>query len=248
MEPETQSSTKSSLTTTTQRVTSSSSSSSSSSLYYPNLMTKFDPQMMMMRYSKPRLPPRLNWKHFDSLTTTTTTTTTTSSTSSSITKNKKFSHLYHHTNLKEKLLDSRNDANLTRLISHSLNMTRHAQSQIKNQTLYELALSMYENEHVQNVIKNLFVISNDNSFGHFILNKLKVILFMCMDVFVIGMRYYPLMGVMDGDGNNERRNSFVCMLMASMYMWADIVYNVLLTGVCEGKLSFILLHKKKMYI
>jgi hypothetical protein len=107
---------------------------------------------------------------------------------------------------------------------------------------------MYENEHVQNVIKNLFVISNDNSFGHFILNKLKVILFMCMDVFVIGMRYYPLMGVMDGDGNNERRNSFVCMLLASMYMWADIVYNVLLTGVCEGKNYLLFFYTKKRCI
>jgi hypothetical protein len=193
-------------------------------------MTKFDPQMMMMRYSKPRLPPRLNWKHFDSLTTTTTTTTTTTP-SNNIRKSS------YHSNLKEKLLDSKNDANLTRLISHSLNMTRHTQSQLKNRTLYELALGMYENEHVQNVIKNLFSNnSNENvSLGHFVLSKLKAILFMCIDVFVIGMRYYPLMGVMGGgDGRNERRNSFVCILLAAMYMWADVVYNVLLTGVCEG--------------
>jgi len=185
-----------------------------------------DPQliiMQMMHYSKPRLPPRLNWKHFDVISSTTTTTTTTKTNKSK-------------QNLTFLLLNSSNDANLTHFVSHSLNLTRQNQDKLNkslNKTLYEVTLNLYENEHVQMLIKRLFNLTT-NSLGiwPFILNKLKCLLFMCVDVLVIGMRYYPLMGVM------ERRKSCLCMMLASFYMWLDVVYNVLLTGLCEGRIFF----------
>ncbi len=176
--------------------------------------------MIMLRYSKPRLPPRLNWKNFNLLTTTPTT---------SAISNKIFS------NRKHLLLNSSNDANLTRFVSNSLEFTRQKQAKFSsslNQTLYHVTLSLYENEHVQIILKRLFDITNEKSVTSFgwriILNKLQAIALMCVDVLVIGLRYYPLMGVM------ERRASCFCMAMACFYMWMDIVYNVTLTGLCEG--------------
>ena len=50
---------------------------------------------------------------------------------------------------------------------------------------------------------------------------------MLVEVLIIGMRYYPLMGVLD-------KNSLVCLFLASIYMWADILYNITITGLCEG--------------
>ena len=184
------------------------------------LETEYGPQsMMMLRYSKPRLPPRLNWKNFNSFTTTPTTPIS----------NKIFS------NRKHLLLNSSNDANLTRFVSNSLEYTRQKQAKLStslNQTLYHVTLSLYENEHVQMILKRLFDITNEKSVASFgwriILNKLQAIALMCVDVLVIGLRYYPLMGVM------ERRTSCLCMAMACFYMWMDIVYNVTLTGLCEG--------------
>ena len=192
-------------------------------------MFGYDPQLMIMRYSKPRLPPRLNWKHFESLTTTTTTKTTNTTRTKNNTA-KEYHHHFKNINNKTQLFyNSSNDANLTLFVSHSLNLTRQTQAKMAtslNKTLYESTLDLYENEHVQMLMKRLF--ETNISVGSFVLNKLKSLALMCVDVLVIGMRYYPLMGVM------ERHKSFVCMMLASIYMWFDLIYNIALTGLCEG--------------
>jgi hypothetical protein len=194
-------------------------------------MFAYDSQLMIMRYSKPRLPPRLNWKHFESLTTTTKASNTTRA------KNNKAKDYHHHiNNINNKthlLYNSSNDANLTLFVAQSLNLTRQTQAKMAtslNKTLYESTLDLYENEHVQMLMKRLF--ETNISVGSLVLNKLKSVSLMCVDVLVIGMRYYPLMGVM------ERHKSFVCMMLASIYMWFDLIYNIALTGLCEGMFCY----------
>ena len=64
-----------------------------------------------------------------------------------------------------------------------------------------------------------------------ILDKLKKIDLILLEVLIIGMRYYPLMGILD-------KHSLVCLILACVYIWFDLVYNIAITGLCEGlKLS-----------
>ena len=60
-----------------------------------------------------------------------------------------------------------------------------------------------------------------------IIDKLTTLGLMIFEVLVIGMRYYPLIGIMDS-------NSILCISLASLYMWADVIYNIAMTGLCEG--------------
>ena len=131
------------------------------------IMTKanlfvFEP--LMLRYSKPRLPPRLNWKNFETPLMDTTTTS------------------------RVKYIDM-NDANLTRLFESNLNKTRQVQSKLDttlNKTLFDAAMSLYENERVQLAMNRVF---NSQSFNWWIVfNKFKGFGIMMLEVLVIGMR------------------------------------------------------------
>ena len=90
----------------------------------------FEP--LMLRYSKPRLPPRLNWKNFE---------TTTAATTPSTTAKRLFGHKLDGLLLGSNELDGDNDANLTRSFEANLNLTRQGQSKINaalNKTLFEV--------------------------------------------------------------------------------------------------------------
>ena len=88
-------------------------------------------------------------------------------------------------------------------------------------------MSLYEDAHVQTVVHRLF--SSQTLNWWLIVNKFKSFAIMMLEVLVIGMRYYPLMSVME-----EHKSSLVCTWLASVYMWADTIYNVATTGLCEG--------------
>ena len=163
----------------------------------------------IVTYSKPRLPPRLNFKDF--LTTTTTTTT---------------KSLELNDNLTVAIVDGvkifRSSQNKTSNIVNSFNRSLDGSS---SKTLYEVSMSLYQNEYVQGAMQRIF---QTQSFKWtIIVEKLETFGFMMFEVLIIGMRYYPLLGVMD-------KNSIVCLMLASVYMWADTFYNVTITGLCEG--------------
>jgi hypothetical protein len=60
-----------------------------------------------------------------------------------------------------------------------------------------------------------------------IVEKLESLAIIIYEVFKIGMRYYPLFSILD-------KQSLVCSLLATIFIWADLIYNVLITGLCEG--------------
>ena len=163
----------------------------------------------IVTYSKPRLPPRLHVKDF--LTTTTTSTT---------------KSLELNDNLTMAIVDGvkifRSSHNKTSDIVNSFNRSLDGSS---SKTLYELSVSLYRNEYVQGGVQRLF---QAQAFKWtIIVEKLETFGFMMFEVLIIGMRYYPMLGVMD-------KNSIVCLMLASVYMWADTLYNVAITGLCEG--------------
>jgi microcompartment protein CcmK/EutM len=154
----------------------------------------------VISYTKPKLRPRLEPADFS----------TTESTNHLITVN---------LNL-DKLKTVKNKSiNLLGQVNRTLQTAN-------DKTLFEATMSLYHNEYVQALMKNLLTTSSDLNWS-LILDKFEKILLMLVEVFVIGMRYYPLMGVIESD-------SFVCLLLAAVYMWADIAYNIAITGLCEG--------------
>jgi hypothetical protein len=88
-------------------------------------------------------------------------------------------------------------------------------------TLFEVSMSLYQNEYIQKAVRTLFK-SQDFAWS-LVFDKIKQLGLMLLEVLIIGMRYYPLMSVLEKD-------SLVCLLFASIYMWADMIYNVVITG------------------
>ena len=160
----------------------------------------------VLRYSKPRLPPRLNVNDFQ-------TTTTPQTLSSDL-------------ELSLRVVNGINTVktvkNQTLNIIESFNKTLNGSS---TKTLFQVSMSLYQNEYVQNALKTMFKYRGFK--WNIVLDKLQRLAFMLIEVLIIGMRYYPLLGVLD-------KNSLVCTLLASLYMWADTLYNVVMTGMCEG--------------
>ena len=139
------------------------------------------------------------------------------------------------------LKSTQNDANLTLKFAESLARARLSQNKSKSlvnsfnrtlnnsesKTLFQVSMSLYENEYVQEAMQKLF---QSRTFKwSIIVDKIEMFGIMMLEVLVIGMRYYPLMGIMD-----KNRVSVVCLLLAAVYMWADTLYNVAITGLCEG--------------
>lgn len=116
--------------------------------------------------------------------------------------------------------------NKSSLILSSFNSTLQNSS---SQTLFEFSMSLYQNQYVQSALHKLVESCGSSQFKwSLILSRLEKIGFVLVEVLVIGLRYYPLMGVLDND------NRLVCVALATLYMWFDIVYNIAITGLCEG--------------
>jgi len=162
----------------------------------------------VLRYSKPKLPPRL--KPFDF------TTTTRSTTSQLLMSNDEL--------IVSGLVNGyRTAKNKSNQMVQSFNQSLENSS---SQTLFQVSMSLYQNEYVQKAMNTLFK-NRDFKWTAIIVDKLETLVFMMFEVLVIGMRYYPLLGIMDSD-------SIVCLSLASLYMWSDTLYNIAITGLCEG--------------
>lgn len=98
-----------------------------------------------------------------------------------------------------------------------------------SQTLFEFSMSLYHNQYIQSALHKLV-----QSYGSsqlkwsLILSRLEKIGFILVEVLVIGLRYYPLMGAL------EHNNRLICIGLAAFYMWFDVFYNIAITGLCEG--------------
>lgn len=160
-------------------------------------------QPSVLRFSKARLVPKLRQSDFTTIATT---------------------NLYAQDQIIiSNLVDNYRSAQMkSNKIIESFNKTLNGSS---SKTLFEVSMSLYQNEYVQRAVNTLFI--NRKFKWSLIWNKLETMLLITFEVFVIGMRYYPLIGIMDTD-------SLVCLSLASFYMWFDIVYNLGMTGLCEG--------------
>jgi hypothetical protein len=158
----------------------------------------------MLRYSKPKLPPRLKPYDFTKITTTTS-----------------YDQLIVN-NIANNLYKFRNGQNKTNKIIESFNSSLNNAS---SKTLFEVSVSLYQNEYIQKAINTIF--KNRTFNWMIIIDKLTTLGLMIFEVLVIGMRYYPLIGIMDS-------NSILCISLASLYMWTDVIYNIAMTGLCEG--------------
>lgn len=167
----------------------------------------------VMRYSKPKLPPRLNIEDFQS-----------------------FEEQTPHLN---GLADSEDIGKAIKIANgiHNLKSAKHKAANVVQsfnksltgsgtKTLFEVSMSLYQNEYIQKAVRTLFK-SHDSFAWSLVLEKLEKLALMLLEVLIIGMRYYPLMSVLEKD-------SLVCLLFASIYMWADMAYNIVITGMCEG--------------
>ena len=116
---------------------------------------------------------------------------------------------------------AKNVKNKSSNVLNSFNRTLDGSS---SKTLFQVSMDLYQNEYVQKAMKTIF---KSRSFEwRIILEKLEKLLLMLLEVLVIGMRYYPLLGVLDKD-------SLVCLLLAALYMWLDMGYNIVITGKFE---------------
>jgi hypothetical protein len=214
---------------------SSTTKSSSTTFGSSGTLSNFIMAPSILRYSKPKLPPRLRFSDLQPATTTQSTTTAKS--------NIHFNRILNEPGVVSSLLDenstlqwanrAKNLQNKTRGFIESLNTTLENSS---SQTLFEISWNLVQNEYVQAALNRLFSLNQSLKWS-LIMDKLKTLAFMTLEVFIIGMRYYPLLGVLD-------KNSLVCLCLASIYMWADMLYNLTITGICEGlklNLSFDLL-------
>lgn len=90
-------------------------------------------------------------------------------------------------------------------------------------------MSLYRNEYVQSALHKLVESCSASQLKWSIIwSRLEKVGVILIEVLVIGLRYYPLMGVLDTD------NRLVCVALAAVYMWLDIAYNIAITGLCEG--------------
>ena len=124
--------------------------------------------------------------------------------------------------------DARHGANRTRDMLRSFNSSLAG---AEHQTLFQVSLSLYENEYVQRAVRALLDAGAARQLEwRALAGGLGGLGLLLVEVAVIGMRYYPLLGVLD----EARRDSLVCLALAAAYMWADLAFNVALTGMCEG--------------
>lgn len=162
----------------------------------------------VMRYSKPKLPPRLNIEDFQSF--------EEAPGLNGLSDSKDMNKAIKIANGISSLKSAKHKAaNVVRSFNKSL-------SGSESKTLFEVSMSLYQNEYIQKAVRTLFK-SRDSFAWSLVLDKLKKLALMLLEVLIIGMRYYPLMSVLEKD-------SLVCLLFASIYMWADMVYNIVITG------------------
>jgi hypothetical protein len=174
----------------------------------------------VLSYSKPKLKPRLNKKDFETTTPFTVITTAKITISSYINIETTPSIMFRVKNL-TKLTG--NTADETVNVIESFNNTFNNSSQM---TLFDFSVNLYQNEYIQKVVNG--VIKNNVTLDwNFITGKLKIIGVMIIEVLIIGMRYYPLMNILEN-------KSCTCLFFASIYIWLDLLYNVGLIGLCEG--------------
>ena len=107
----------------------------------------------------------------------------------------------------------------------TVNMLNQTLVDSSNQTLFQFSMSLYQNKYIQSIVQRLL----DSKQFRWILiwQKLEKIAFILIEVIIIGLRYYPFMGILN-------KNSFVCLILACFYIWFDLLYNIALTGLCEG--------------
>lgn len=127
-------------------------------------------------------------------------------------------------------------------IISSLNSTIQNSS---SQTLFDFSMSVYRNQYVQSAVHKLVeACSTSELKWSLIWSRLEKIGMIVIEVLVIGLRYYPLMGVL------ETNNSLICVALAALYMWLDVAYNIAITGLCEGlrlNVSFDLLKQVRLF-
>ena len=187
----------------------------------------------VLRFSKPRMPVRV--RPVDLLTTTSTTSTT-SSTQASVSTN---DHRHSIEALVE-AVDARHDARLAGLRNDTLSLVRSLNRSLVNSsseqaTLGELTASLYRNEYVQAALGRLFAAAPHTLVDWRLVGaRVGRLALTALDVLVIGMRYYALLGVLATSGNGSQQRSLVCLALASVYMAVDVVCNVLVIGLCEG--------------
>ena len=181
----------------------------------------------VLSYSKPKLRPRLSKLDFETTTqstimpiTTTVSTTTIDAIVTVSSINSRINSILT-ANLGNHVANS---ANKTVDVVNSFNKTLKNSSQM---TLFEFSMNIYQNEYIQDAFKRVFTTNGTLFEWKLIVDKIQTIGIMLAEVLIIGMRYYPLIGVLE-------KNSVICLLLASVYVWLDLVYNVGLVGLCEG--------------
>ena len=155
-----------------------------------------------MNYLKPRLPPRLDMIYVTEAPNNVHQFAESSLRRLKLARNKSFSLL------------SKFNSSLTQLNDSYLNSTF---DNVMNMTPNELLWRTYD-----------YTLRHMPTFKWFIIvEKLESLAIIICEVFIIGMRYYPLFGILD-------KQSIICGFLATIYIWADLIYNVLITGLCEG--------------
>jgi hypothetical protein len=154
-----------------------------------------------MNYLKPRLPPRLDML--------------------SVTEAPN-NHHFAESNLRRLKIARNKSFSLLSKLNSSL--SRFNDSYLNN--TFENVMNMTPNELLWRTYD--YTLKHMPTFKWFIIvEKLESLAIIICEVFIIGMRYYPLFGILD-------KQSLVCSLLATIYIWADLIYNVLITGLCEG--------------
>lgn len=113
------------------------------------------------------------------------------------------------------------------LIISSLNSTVQNSS---SQTLFEFSMSLYQNQYIQSALHKLTQSCNTSQLKwSLIWSRLQKFAILILEILIIGLRYCPpLMGAL------ENNNPLICVILAAAYMSLDLVYNIYITGLCEG--------------
>ncbi|CAF1062146.1 unnamed protein product [Brachionus calyciflorus] len=177
---------------------------------------------LVLQYSKPKLRLKLNVKDFISKNNSSSYNFANIVYLSHNNDDGKLRNFNFNINVAESLTKYSKFKNKTNELVKSLNESIKASS---NQTLFEFSISMYNNKYIQSLISKLF---ESKQFEWIIIfDKFKKISIILLEVVIIGMRYYPIMGILE-------KNSLTCFFLGFSYMWLDIFYNVTVTGLCEG--------------
>lgn len=157
-----------------------------------------------MNYLKPRLPPRLDLPLV------------------TVTEAPSVIHRLAEANLR--LLKHARNKSFSLLSKFNNSLTRVNDTFLNN--TFDNVMNMTPNEFLWRTYD--YTLKHMPTFKWFIIvEKLESLAIIICEVFIIGMRYYPLFGILD-------KRSLVCSFLATLYIWADLVYNVLITGLCEG--------------